>query len=30
MHIMEPFVNLFKLAAMSDIFVNLECAFEVV
>lgn len=30
MHIVEPFVDLFKLALMSNIFVDLERAFEIV
>ena len=30
MHIVESFVDLFELAVMSDIFVNLERAIEIV
>ena len=30
MHIVEPFVDLFELAVMSHIFVNLECAIEII
>lgn len=30
MHIVEPFVDLFEFAVMSNIFVDLECTFEIV